>query len=815
MPSMPRRFLVSPALYWLGFVLLAAGFLVNGLWRGIASGPTLFLGELLLASLVLAFVLCRLLRCRMATASLLIWLLALVYFAGFASCLAVLLIALAAMALGSLLVSGDTPARGSLCVMAGLALLCGIDGWLLPFFVHFRAVYVVALLIVVFSRWRAIVPMLRALPERWSGAVAAAPGTAVFALLAIGAVSTYAWLPTLDFDSLAYHLNLPSQLVANGYYQMNAATNVWALAPWAGDVLQAIAWVMGGVEARGVVDMLWTGLSLVLIWSLSEELGLHGRLRWLAVALYVSVPMIAATLGSMQTEGPTAAVLAALALVIQHARVPGRRDLLLAAVLFGLLLAFKVSNLMFAGPLVLWLLWRWRGRFPWRALPVAILFALVLAGSSYLYAWMLTGNPVLPVFNGIFHSPYFAPVNFRDSHWYKGFHWDIIWRVVFHSSDYVEGGDATPTMVLIALAGSLLVALSRPASRALALVAIAALLLPLHEIQYSRYAAPSLALLIPAMLCGLPSFDAAREQSRLVPAALCALVLLSLAYVSGVSWQATNGAVRLRVFGGQSAVINQFAPERQLVQVVDDRYGETARVLILDSAKPFAAEFAGKAFALSWYDPQLSRWAQNADADRTGQAWIKVVKRTGANLLVTTRNTTSGPLLAAIAKMDGSVISEVGNSLLWRIDTGDSASSASPVPNGVSATFDTTTGPPAQTLVDASVTLHCDPDIASGQHIVVSWGAGQQDHRARAKFGWEFCLQNSTMQTSIHEALRYRVTSLQMQAHRSPDPSPGLVVTDSHVSLRRDLTAERDLSEQVRHILEFKGNKQPVGPVEP
>src|SRR6185312_5281812 len=318
MPSMPRRFLVSPALYWLGFVLLAAGFLVNGLWRGIASGPTLFLGELLLASLVLAFVLCRLLRCRMATASLLIWLLALVYFAGFAS---------------------------------GLALLCGIDGWLLPFFVHFRAVYVVALLIVVFSRWRAIVPMLRALPERWSGAVAAAPGTAVFALLAIGAVSTYAWLPTLDYDSLAYHLNLPSQLVAHGYYQMNAATNVWALSPWAADVLQAIAWVMGGVEARGVVDVLWAGMSLVLIWSLCEELGLHGRLRWLAVALYASVPMIAATLGSMQTEGPTAAVLAALALVIQHARVPGRRDVLLAAALFGLLLALKVSNLMFAGPL--------------------------------------------------------------------------------------------------------------------------------------------------------------------------------------------------------------------------------------------------------------------------------------------------------------------------------------------------------------------------------------------------------------------------------------------------------------------------------
>jgi len=795
--------------------LLTVGFVINALWRGIALGPTLFLGVLLLASLVLAFVLRRLLDCTMATVLLLLWLLTLAYFAGFAACLAVLLVTLAAMSVGSLLVPGDMPARGSLCALAGLALMCGLDGWLLPFPIHFRAVYVIVLLAVVFLRWRAISPMLHTLPERWSTAVAAAPGMAVLALLTIGALSTYAWLPTLDYDSLAYHLNLPSQLVTLGYYQMNVATNVWALSPWAADVVQAIAWVVGGVQARGMVDALWASLTLMLIWSLCGELGLRLGLRWLAVALYASVPMIAYMLGSMQTEGPTAAVIAALALVIQHVRVPGRRDLLLVATLFGLLLALKVSNLLFAGPLGLWLLWRWGGRFPWRTLPVAVLLALILAGSSYLYAWMLTGNPVLPVFNGIFHSPYFAPVDFRDNHWYKGFHWDIIWRVVFHSSDYVEGGDATPAMVLIALAGSLLVALARPASRALALVAITGLLLPLYEVQYSRYAAPSLALLIPAMLCGVPSFDSVGGRNRMVLTGMCALVMLSLAYVSGATWQVANGAVRMRVIAGQSATIDRFAPERRMVQVVEDRYGATARVLILDRSKPFAAEFAGRAFALSWYDPQLLRWAQHADADRTGQAWIEVFKRTGANLLMTTRNTTSGPLLTAIVKMNGNVISEAGNSLLWRIDTGKPASYASPVPHGVSATFDTTTGPPAQTLVDASVALHCDPDVASKQPVVVSWGAGQQNHPARVKYGWAYCLQNSTMQTSIHEAVRYRVTSLQMQAHPSPDPSMGLAVSDSHASLRRDLTAERNLSEQARHILEFKRNKQLVGPVEP
>src|SRR6185437_13295713 len=75
MPSMPHRSLVSPAFYWLGFALLIAGFLVNGLWRGIARGPTLFLGALLLASLVLAVVVLWRPGWRMARGGLRVWLL--------------------------------------------------------------------------------------------------------------------------------------------------------------------------------------------------------------------------------------------------------------------------------------------------------------------------------------------------------------------------------------------------------------------------------------------------------------------------------------------------------------------------------------------------------------------------------------------------------------------------------------------------------------------------------------------------------------------------------------------------------------------
>jgi hypothetical protein len=807
---MDRKFWMSPVLFWLGFVLLGTGFVVSELWRGIELGPTLFLSELLAASLILAFVLCRILRCAKATALLLLWLLALGYFAGFAACVAVLLIALAAMGIGTLLVPVEVPARGALAVLAGLALLGGIDGWLLPFRVHFRAVYVAVLVIIVLLRLRTILPMLRVMPTHWNVAVAAAPGMAVLALVAIGALSTFAWQPTLDFDSLAYHLNLPSQLVKLGYYQMNAGSNIWAISPWFADVLQAIGWMIGGIQARGAVDALWATLSLVLIWKLCEELELRPSLRWLAVALYASIPMIAYTLSTMQTEGPTAAVIAALALVIQHARVPSRRNLMLAAALFGLLLALKVSNLIFAGPLGLWLLWRWSRQLPWSVVPFALLLALVIAGSSYFYAWTLTGNPVLPVFNGIFHSSYFAPINYQDSRWSKGFHWDIIWRLVFHSTDYVEGGDATPIFVLIGLGGSLVVALFRPFSRPLAMVAIAGLLLPLYEIQYSRYAQPALALLIPAMLCGVPLIVPRCRQNRATLAALCALVVLSLIYINGSSWQQKAGVLQELVTHGRATVIDKFAPVRRMVQVVEDRYGETARVLILDEQNPFAAEFAGRAFVLSWYDPQLQHWTRNADADDTGRAWTAVFAQVGANFLMTAKDKISLPLMAAIDKADGSIAYETSNSILWQLRNGEAGVAESSNSHAISVTFDTSTAPPAQTLLDANVMLRCNPDIAREGHIVVSWQIEQQDHPSYSKYMWAPCLQNGTAHASIHMAIRYKVLAIKFLAQPEPSLDMGLAAMKSYATLRRDLTAERDLSGRAREVLEFKPNSQPA-----
>jgi hypothetical protein len=787
---MLTRIRIAPwILFWAGFLLLGIGFVANSMWASIPLWPTAVLGALTLACVLVAVAAGHLLRCAPATAALLIWLTALAYFGGFSSCVSVVLIGVTALGIGSLFVHADSSARVGASILAGLALICGAVGWLLPFHLHFRAIYVIAFLAIAIVRSHAIASMLRAVPAAWTAAVGEAPKAALLAVTAAGVASICAWLPTINSDDLSYHLALPSQLVSLGYYQMSAGTNMWAVSAWATDILQGLAWLIAGRESRGAIDGFWLALAAVLIWKLCEALELRPWLRWLAVALYASMPMTALALSGMQTEGPTAAVALGLALLIQRTRVPDRSQLLAAALLCGLLLSLKVSNLMIACPLGLWLLWRWR--LPWRSVPLALALTVGVAGTSYVYAYLLTGNPVLPLFNSIFRSPYYLPTNFHDSHWDSGLHWNILWDLVFHTSRYDEGGDGSAGFVLIALAGGLFVALLSRRARPLAIVAIVALLLPLTQIQYLRYAHPAFALLIPAMLCGVPLDTVGVRHMRGMAGALVALVVGNLMFVSAGDWHLRDGALWKFLTEGRSAFVDQYAPMRRLAKAVHDRYGADARTLIAAPDSPYGAAFAGKAFVVGWYDQELTSLSTKANRDAEGSAWSDIFKRTGVNLLIVQTGEVSPGLAAAIVKYRGTWVYEAGNLELWELHSDVTGTSVPAPPKAVIVTFDASSAPPAATLLNVELKLKCKTqDIP----IVVGWKISEAGKETRYKYEWATCLWDGTAQASFAAKSLNRITGVTVTAAPSQSADMGLELLSANASFRRDMAAERDLT---------------------
>ncbi|WP_119719283.1 hypothetical protein [Cognatilysobacter tabacisoli] len=652
-------------LLWAGAIACAAGWIAHRMWSVLPWGR--FGESLALAALValLAWPLVRWRGMPWASALAAVWLIALVAMWGPLPVLAVALLLGAAAAIGTALTG---PQRSLAGAVAGLAVIAGAVGWLLPLPVHRLWLYAPVLLALVAWRRQALWTQVGTLRQAWREAVAASPRAAAGAVTLAGLASAGAWLPTMQYDDVAYHLALPWQLMRDGRYALDPSPQVWALAAWASDALHGVAQVLARTEARGPLNVAWLLLSCAALWRLATAIGVTGAMRWAPIALFASLPLTAALQAGMQTEtAATAATLWLAVLVSERPDARPQRCLWLGALLFGLLLGLKLVHAAAALPLLAWAAWRHRADFLRApvALALAAPLAVVVAGSSYTYAWAVAGNPVLPLFNGTFRSPFFAPVDFDDARWRAGFDALLPWRMTFDTSQYLEGWDGGFGFVLIALAGSALLALSDRRSRALAACAIAAMAIPLAGLQYARYAYPGLVLLLPALALAV--------QARLSPRAgawlLIAVCFVNLAHQGNAQWMLHTGAVKRSVgaLGRDAPLLARYVPERVLIaqaRAVGDANG---RVLVLSASNPAYAELGTGGRTTAWYDPRWEAIRVAADGDASGAAWVAAWRANAIAALIVRPAELTPAQRSALALAGARRVRTVGEAEWWRL----------------------------------------------------------------------------------------------------------------------------------------------------
>jgi len=642
-------------LLWLGAPLCLVGLASTGIaaqWRG---GRFAELIVLALISLAAAGVMRRTLQWRLASGLVVVWLLALLLFVGVVPAAATALLGMAAVALGGLL---DRRAPVALQLACGLVLIGGTLGWLLPFPLHYRAVYLALVLGAIAWRWRALAVAWREATAGWRAGIDAAPRTAAFAVLALGLASTGCWLPTLQADDVVYHLRLPWQLTLQHHYPLEPGLHIWSLAPWLGDVLQAVPQVIAGAESRGGVNALWIAMTAAGVWRLGTALGASARSAWLAVALYASVPLTAGLAGGMQTEAPTAALLVWLVCVIVD-REDRPRHLGIGAILLGGLLALKLASAAFALLLLPLALWTHR-RLP-RVVPAlgAAGLALTVAGSSYVYAAWTARNPFLPLFNAWFHSPYYDNANFDDARWHAGFDAALPWNLTFHTDRYLEAFAGGGGFILIALAGAGLLALTTRRTAAVAITAIALLALPLLPMQYLRYVFPALVLMLPLLSLSAFRFDPRRAVWLLV-----GVCVLNFAFQANSFWLLRIGLVKMTVkeAGDDAAAFRAYAPERVLLATI--RNTSHRNVLALDPDRPNVAEMGLYGRSISPYDRSLRSAAQQAEHDATGGAWTELLRRADVSDVLVRPATRTLAQQAALVRT-GAVRQQTAGDLEW------------------------------------------------------------------------------------------------------------------------------------------------------
>ena len=664
--SAPVTRLLPATLLWLGMALCVTGLVVNRMWD-VLPFPRFFEHVLIaLFALAAAWPLVRWRSWSWAMGLALVWLAGLTFFAGPMPVVAVVVLAAAAVALGSLLMPGP------IALPLGLALIAGVLGWLLPLQIHYRAVYALACVGLVAWRRVEVVTAYRSVLEQFEHAARTCPRASAAAMLLLGLASTGAWLPTMQADDVSYHLGLPFQLQETARYLPDPITQVWSLAPWAGDVLQGVTQVLAGGEARGALNVLWLAMSAGMVFALTALLSgdttqRNMTRRWWSVSLLASLPLSMALAGGMQTELPAMAWLPALAWLVLRppAATNGATDwrtLLAGAVLFGVLCELKAMHAAVALPVLVWAAWRHRHGIPWRWLPMALVLAVALGSSSYATAWWMTGNPVLPLMNSWFHSPYFGPNDFADTRWRGGLDADVLWDVSFDTEHYFESFDGGFGFVLIALLGVWLLALRDVRTRGLAGVASIALLLPLLPMQYARYLQPSLALLLPALVVAYPVVKRGT-------AAFWALCVLNLAFATNANWMLRTGALKqvVRDLGRDAPTMQRFIPERVLAMQLREPANLDGSVLVLPGSNLALAELGARGRNMLWYSPRWEAESTRVEANPTGTAWARLLRDNRIRHVILQPARLTPSQRAGLALSNARVVQDAGEAQRWLI----------------------------------------------------------------------------------------------------------------------------------------------------
>jgi hypothetical protein len=658
---------------WLGWLLvlplpvLAYASWSYGLLDGIRRDYLLLLWTWILAVTAIAAVAGTVRRARGAGAGTvpalvgLLVLAAFTYYAGAAALFASVMLALVAIAIGTLFRAPPQSSSWS-ALLAGMAVMSAVVGWLLPFHVHDGRLYLVVMGGVVLLRRRAVAGQLQAAMAGWNGLAARHPWMLTVAVATAGVASLGLWLPSLNYDDNAAHLILPNQLLAGGYYTLDVSSQLAAVQPWANNVLHGIGALVAGQVVPPALNALWLVIGLAGAYRLARALGGPAPVALAAAAVYASHPLSAHFASTMQVDGPIAAVLLHLAADMAHAKGRLSSPWITGAIL-GLLAGLKVSNVLYVFFPLAW--WAWlavRDR-EWKPFAVLVLAAAVVGGASYAYATLITGNPVFPFLNGIFKSPFLPPIDLHDTRWDTGVQWRAIWDLTFATSRFSEAAPGAAGLALmVALPGLVAMIIARRDSRWIGLWMLASGALMFWQIQYLRYVFPAIAVLVTIGIAGL-----GRYLPRLAFAGVVVLLVVANAcLMPTTSWIARDnpwGRLVHEGVAGKAGLVRSMLPERALLDRLYLRMPD-ACVLMTDPRAPFVGTFKGRANTVEWYDPRLEAANAWAAQDSTGERWQQVIRAVGASHLVVAHQQDT-PLAKALHGMGFEQVDAEGSTELW------------------------------------------------------------------------------------------------------------------------------------------------------
>ncbi|WP_447770687.1 phospholipid carrier-dependent glycosyltransferase [Pseudomonas kilonensis] len=448
-----------------------------------------------------------------------------------------------------------------------------------------------------------------------------------------------AFMPEVGHDALAMHLFVPSHLAQRHQWSFDANTYVWAVMPMLADWIYSIVYMLAGETASRLSNSAFT---LLLAWQIRNMTlwagGSATSARW-ASLIFLSTPLAFAESSSLHIESAWTAFMMAgtLAILKVSSFTPEPRErlsqLLLAGLLLGFAMATKAVTLSVLPVLLVILLLHYKAWAVQGIVKTLLLggAGLILAGATpYVSAGYLTGNPVFPFFNAIFHSPLWPNINFEPPAIFgTGVTWDILYRMVFKSPQFIEGrvGAAGFQWLLLPTAAVAVLLSGNKKALCILLVGAGAMFMTFHSTAYLRYVFPSFALF--SVILALPFSDARIFPRSLAIVAGAVLILTNTRFIQAATYYGEIKPSALLSTAGRDAYLLERLPIRTMVDTVNAL--NTGHQPVAVFASPLMAGLQGDALYASWYN---LKWKSEFDAAASPSELAQRLRRRQVSWLV-------------------------------------------------------------------------------------------------------------------------------------------------------------------------------------
>lgn len=535
-------------------------------------------------------------------------------------------------------------------LIAGVTLWLAIFGLMAHWPINFRVVYLAVQIVPLLAWWRLASQL------QWRSAVAESAqylcrgfnrlpyksGAVTLGLL--GYVAGFAFMPTVMWDDNVLHLAYWTQLTYHQRLLFDVESQIWLVAPFAVDLMHGVISVTAGADAKGAMNICFLIALASGIWALAARFVTSTKDKLLVLALFVSTPMLSSLLLGLQTD-LFMAVLVTLGSYIALQKNSGWVSMLSSLLVAALCAATKLPAALLGVALLLMLAcrdWRRVSLEPINGVQAVKLLGVVAVATfvalhAYVNAFVVTGNPVFPLYNGIFKSVYFPEYNAEDLRYAPRLGIAAYWDFFVNSHLYYETRNYTAGMQYALLAPMSLVIIlfwrrywsSLPLLLPLALYALPLFFL-MHYWRYffailplvgvtsaiflSAHSAPTSA---PPIAAGAQGWAGIATRISFV-----GLIILNLNFLPGASGVMREGSFANILPQIKRMFVERVAPE-QIANKWINEIDPEARVLY-DFSRTYGATLAGKPFYNNWYAPAFSaEVAQWASVDQVAAAIAK------------------------------------------------------------------------------------------------------------------------------------------------------------------------------------------------